>query len=530
MFNKMTLQARLSGAFLFMGLIVLVVALLGWNGNYRLTKNINMMGDVTVPSIMGLGNINQGHILIRSAERSLLNPRLSKAARQSELDYINNAWKQITTGFQQYEPLYRTPEEDKQYQAFLQNWSKWKQAHEEFLQLNQQFEQIGILDPWQAQLDLLKKGQEKSPEMAATKAASALLERMNVQTSNRKKPAFDAATASLQKVLEEQNKITATTKQAALQDVSRTTFWVVLGMVLGPVTALIFGLYFINQFVKPLAAQVQQSGIQVTTSATQIAGSGKQLEATVTEQVAATNQVVATAKEIAATSGQLVHTIEGVAAMSQVTASAASGGQKDLRRMETTMRTLANATSSICGKLGTISEKANNINSVVTTITKVADQTNLLSLNAAIEAEKAGEHGLGFAVVAREIRRLADQSAIATLDIESMVKQMQSAVSTGVMEMDKFTQEVSLSVEDVRNISLQIAAVIEQVQSLTPRFAVVNEGMEAQSLAAGQISEAMIQLSEASGQTAESVREINRAIEQLNSAANGLRRATLALK
>jgi methyl-accepting chemotaxis protein WspA len=80
------------------------------------------------------------------------------------------------------------------------------------------------------------------------------------------------------------------------------------------------------------------------------------------------------------------------------------------------MNKLADSTSAISGKLGVISDKANNINSIITTITKVADQTNLLSLNAAIEAEKAGEYGLGFAVVAREIRRLADQTAVATLD------------------------------------------------------------------------------------------------------------------
>ena len=82
-------------------------------------------------------------------------------------------------------------------------------------------------------------------------------------------------------------------------------------------------------------------------------------------------------------------------------------------------------------KLEVLNEKASNINQVVTTITKVADQTNLLSLNAAIEAEKAGEHGRGFAVVATEIRRLADQTAIASYDIEQLVKEMQSAVSAG---------------------------------------------------------------------------------------------------
>ena len=169
-----------------------------------------------------------------------------------------------------------------------------------------------------------------------------------------------------------------------------------------------------------------------------------------------------------------------------------------------------------------MNEKANNISSVVTTITKVADQTNLLSLNAAIEAEKAGEYGAGFAVVAREIRRLADQTAVATLEIETMVKEMQSAVSTGVMEMDKFSKDVSTSVENVGNISEQIAKVIEQVQSLTPRFEMVNQSVEDQSKSAQQISEAMVQLSEASQQTADSLRDTNNALARLDDTAQGL--------
>lgn len=285
-----------------------------------------------------------------------------------------------------------------------------------------------------------------------------------------------------------------------------------------------------TQSLNSLIRQVQHSGIQITTSTTQIAASSKQLEASVTQQVASTNQVVSTTREIATNSGYLVKTMEEVTDLSQATASAASDGQKDLMRMQGTMRQLAEATSSISSKLGVISEKANNINSIVTTITKVADQTNLLSLNAAIEAEKAREYGLGFAVVAREIRRLADQTAVATLDIESMVKEMQSAVSTGVMEMDKFTKEVSRGVEDVGDISRQLGQIIEQVQALNPRFEVVSQGMEAQSQGALQISEAMVQLREASTQTADALRETNRAIEQLNDAAQNLRTETSRFK
>jgi len=272
-----------------------------------------------------------------------------------------------------------------------------------------------------------------------------------------------------------------------------------------------------------LISEVQKSGIQVTTSTTQIAASGKQLEATINEQVASTNEVAVTAKEIAATSSQLVKTMDEVQYTSQATAQAAGESQKDLIHMEKTMRILANSTGNISSKLAQISEKSHNINSIITTITKVADQTNLLSLNAAIEAEKAGEYGTGFAVVAREIRRLADQTAVATLDIENMVKEMQTSVSAGVMEMDGFTKEVERGVEDVGNISTKLESIIEQVQTLTPQFEKVSGSMEAQSEGAQQISEAMVQLSETSSQTVQSLREVNGAIRQLNEVAQSLR-------
>jgi methyl-accepting chemotaxis protein WspA len=279
-----------------------------------------------------------------------------------------------------------------------------------------------------------------------------------------------------------------------------------------------------------LLGQVRRSTIQVTTSCTQLAASGRQLEGTITEQVASTNQVSTTAKQIAATSEELASTMEEVAALSHTTTLTANSQQQELQRMEGNMQQLAKATDSIANKLGAISEKANNINAIVSTITKVADQTNLLSLNAAIEAEKAGEAGLGFAVVAKEIRRLADQTAIATIDIEQMIKEMQSSVSTGVMEMDKFAREVRQGVEEMGQITVQVGNVIAQVQELTPRFEAVNQGMEMQFQGAQQISEAMMQLSTTSSQTADSLQEITSVIEQLNSAEQSLRREVMGFK
>ncbi len=273
-----------------------------------------------------------------------------------------------------------------------------------------------------------------------------------------------------------------------------------------------------------LVKRVQESGIQVTSSATQLTASSRELEATLTQQVASTNEVVSSAKEISATTQALVGTMADVAVLSQEAAASAGSGQTGLMRMGTTMEKMATASTAIAQKLADINAKVTNITSVVTTINKVADQTNLLSLNAAIEAAKAGEFGQGFAVVAREIRRLADQTAIATLDIEQMVKEMQSSVSSGVMGMEKFAQEVQSAVREVKEISGQIARIIEQVQGLGPRFESVNEGMESQSVGARQITEAMIQLSDATRNTADSQRDAVRALELLDQAARVLHR------
>lgn len=279
-----------------------------------------------------------------------------------------------------------------------------------------------------------------------------------------------------------------------------------------------------------LVGQVQRSGVQVNITATQIAATSREQQSTTTEIAATTAEIGATSKQISATSRELDKTMNEVVEVAHETADLAGSGQTGIARMESTMRQIMDASGSITGKLAVLNEKTSNINTVVTTITKVADQTNLLSLNAAIEAEKAGEYGLGFAVVAMEIRRLADQTAVATYDIEKMVKEMQSAVAAGVMGMDKFSEEVRRGVDEIRQVSTQLAQIIHQVQTLTPRFATVSEGMHAQATGAQQISETLTQLSEAAHQTADSLRQSNLAIEQLNEAARGLQTSVARFK
>ncbi|WP_339487417.1 methyl-accepting chemotaxis protein [Pseudomonas sp. EL_65y_Pfl2_R95] len=287
--------------------------------------------------------------------------------------------------------------------------------------------------------------------------------------------------------------------------------------------AIEVGFNDMSEALKALVTQAQRSSVQMTTAVTEIAATSKQQQATVTETAATTTEIGATSREITATARDLVRTMDEVSGTAEHTSVLAGSGQLGLTRMEDTMHQVMGAADLVNAKLAILNEKAGNINHVVTTIVKFADQTNLLSLNAAIEAEKAGEYGRGFAVVATEVRRLADQTAVATYDIEQMVREIQSAVSAGVMGMDKFSEEVRRGIAEVGQMGEQLSQIIHQVQALAPRVQMVNEGMQAQATGAEQINQALVQLGEASGQTVESLRQTGSAIDELNKVASSLR-------
>ncbi len=233
-------------------------------------------------------------------------------------------------------------------------------------------------------------------------------------------------------------------------------------------------------------------------------------------------QVGVSATQISATSQELARTMDGVKNAALEASRLANAGQASLSGLQGAMQTLSNGTDVISEKLALMHQKAESVDSIIATITKISDQTNLLSLNAAIEAEKAGEYGRGFSVVAREIGRLANETAISTLDISDIINEMQASVEDGVKEMDRFREGVTHGVRSAGDATMQLSQVIAKVANLSPEFDKVNEGMHFQSLGSRQISDAMADLNHGAGQLSSALSQFKAVTDQLNSAASQL--------
>ena len=274
--------------------------------------------------------------------------------------------------------------------------------------------------------------------------------------------------------------------------------------------------------LRQLLGKIQRASGTLSAAATQISGTAHAQQSNIVNFSGSASEVAAASRQITATGVELLHTMEHVAEAVSNTSTLADAGHGSLRGMDETMQQLTTATDSLAERLALITTKARDISSVVQTMTQVADQTNLLSLNAAIEAEKAGQFGLGFAVVAREIRRLADQTAVGTLDIEKTVNDMQASIELSVGEMAQFRADVARGVEAAARTGQQLQLIIDKVREITPQFGAVSSGMRAQSEGARQISDAMIDLNAMAQSSAASIQDFIRATDELFTAAGGL--------
>lgn len=258
-----------------------------------------------------------------------------------------------------------------------------------------------------------------------------------------------------------------------------------------------------------LVSAVKCNTDQINLSSAKITGRTMELETSAVEQAAATTEVGASCKQIAATAKKLVETMNAVKTQVRESAEMAERGNQGISNITSAMQRILLAADSISRQLATINDKTEKINFAVTTIVNVADRTNLLSLNASIEAENAGEHGRGFAVVAAEIKKLADETAAAALKIEAIVSESGQAIAAGVAEVESFADDVRHESDTVSHTGEQLNGIIERVKGMEPGFKTVGDGITDQSESADSIAEAIGELGNSANQSIEAIKNLN---------------------
>jgi methyl-accepting chemotaxis protein len=271
-----------------------------------------------------------------------------------------------------------------------------------------------------------------------------------------------------------------------------------------------------------LLAEVGQASANVSGAAARIAASSGRLQEETADQAASITEVHATSKSISQTAQALAGRMAEVDRRTGEAAQTAGAAKTNLGLVQQAMQTLQRTSGEIAGRLDLIRGKTAAIGDIVTAITRVANQTNLLSLNAAIEAEKAGEHGHGFAVVAREIRRLADQTAVSVLDIERVIRETLDAVSSGVAAVAAYNAHIHDGTDKILDLSADLSAIIVASEHLGPAMAEANQGVQAQAESAAQISATMEHIHTMAQTTRDALADYLKATAELDRAATAL--------
>lgn len=254
---------------------------------------------------------------------------------------------------------------------------------------------------------------------------------------------------------------------------------------------------------------------QISSSSEEMAAGAQEQSAQATEVAGAVEQMTSTILETTKNASQANHEAKSAGNM-------ATEGGKVVEDTVNGMNRIAEVVSKAAGTVRDLGKSSDKIGEIIQVIDDIADQTNLLALNAAIEAARAGEQGRGFAVVADEVRKLAERTTTATKEIAGMISTIQKETGGAVESMEEGTEEVEKGRELANKAGESLRKIIDSSRSVVDVINQVASASEEQSTAAEQISKNIESISSVTQQSAAGTQQIARAAEDLNQLTNNL--------
>lgn len=279
----------------------------------------------------------------------------------------------------------------------------------------------------------------------------------------------------------------------------------------------------LNACFKQMAADLREFNEQtniavqnINSTAAEILAAIQQQSSSIKEQAAAVQQTSTTMEEIRETGSQVSGKAKDVARAAESTNTASEAGIQAVEQTHSIMESIRAQVEEVAQNIVSLSEKTQAIGDIIATVNDIAEQSNLLAINAAIEAVGAGEQGQRFSVVANEIKNLADQAKTSTIEVRSILGEIQSGISTSVMS----TEEAVKRVETGRSKSEISAETIRQLTDTTTEsiqaFQQIVAGTGQQQIGLDQVTQALKDIEQGTEQTSSGINQIEKAIANLN--------------
>ncbi|MBS4723007.1 methyl-accepting chemotaxis protein [Aeromonas veronii] len=274
--------------------------------------------------------------------------------------------------------------------------------------------------------------------------------------------------------------------------------------------------------LRTLMQRVRENGVTVVESATEIEDRTCRSQEVIADQQGETHQVATAIKELAATSQDMAGNALQAARMTQEAQQVVGQGEAVVDRTIKAIDHINREVLRTAESIGQLEQQCSQIGGVISVIRGIAEQTNLLALNAAIEAARAGEQGRGFAVVADEVRSLASRTQGATVEIQQMIEQLQSGARASVNAMSAASREAQEGVGLAQEAQHAFGAITEKVDRMVDTNAIIASAIEQQGAVVNEIERNVVRISDGSDEAlqvanaaCDAARQIHQLTEQL---------------
>lgn len=251
--------------------------------------------------------------------------------------------------------------------------------------------------------------------------------------------------------------------------------------------------------------------------------SARTISERVQEQSSETGAAAAAIEEVAQSAGEVASRSQDAAENARRSGEQADEGNESVKKTVESMNSIAEMVRTSTISIEKLGEQSQQIGQVIEVINEIADQTNLLALNAAIEAARAGEHGRGFAVVADEVRKLADRTTSATGEIHESIHAMQQGAIQAVEDMKAGITRVDEGVTLAQNSGQSLVHILEQVQGSSQMIESIASAAAEQTSASQALAENVDRINEVAQATASETQRSSQAVSQLAGKARELR-------